>query len=160
MAIKLKKQVIEILKILKEKKEKVIAEDLAQELNIDYIVLMSAVNDLIEYNLGGFEEKEINRISLNEEGQGYLENGLPERQLLQLLLKNEIKEISIEDFLKRSKLNKNIFYIGLSNMKKNRWIAQSKATGDSRIYLITEDYSETKLEKLLNMFKGNNDLIL
>ena len=158
MAIKLKKQVIEILKILKEKKEKVIAEDLAQELNIDYIVLMSAVNDLIEYNLGGFKEKEINKISLNEEGQGYLKNGLPERQLLQLLLKDEIKEISIEDFLKRAKLNQNIFYIGLSNMKKNRWIAQSKATGDNRIYLITEEYSETKLEKLLNKFKGNTFL--
>ncbi|MFX0026780.1 MAG: phenylalanine--tRNA ligase subunit alpha [Candidatus Hermodarchaeota archaeon] len=158
MTIKLKKQVIEILKILKEKKEKVIAEDLAHELNIDYIVLMSVVNDLIKYNLGGFKEKEINRISLNEEGQGYLKNGLPERQLLQLLLKDEIKEISIENFLKRSKLNKNIFYIGLSNMKKNRWIAQSKATGDNKIYLITEDYSETKLEKFLNIFKGNKFL--
>ncbi|MFW9946158.1 MAG: phenylalanine--tRNA ligase subunit alpha [Candidatus Odinarchaeota archaeon] len=158
MTIKLKKQVIEILKILKEKKEKVIAEDLVRELNIDYIVLMSAVNDLIEYNLGGFKEKEINRISLNKEGQGYLINGLPERQLLQLLLKDQIKEISIDDFLKKSKFKKDIFYIGLSNMKKNRWIAQSKATGDNRIYLITEDFSETKLEKFLNTFKENNFL--
>ena len=50
MTIKLKKQVIEILSILKKKKTEQIASLLANELNIDYIVLMAAVNDLIEYD--------------------------------------------------------------------------------------------------------------
>ena len=80
MTIKLKKQVIEILKILKKKDKEVLAKDLSKELKIDYIVLMSAINDLIEYDLGGFKEEEIYQISLNEEGLNYLKKGLPERQ--------------------------------------------------------------------------------
>ncbi|MFW9781825.1 MAG: phenylalanine--tRNA ligase subunit alpha [Candidatus Heimdallarchaeota archaeon] len=153
MSIKLRKQVISIFKILKEREENLIVEDLAKELNLDYIVLMSAINDLIEHNLGGFKEKEINKISLNEEGKKYLKEGLPERELLQLLIKNDIKEISINEFLKESKFDNNLFYIGLSNMKKNKWIAESKATGENKVYLITDQYPKTKLETFLKKFE-------
>jgi len=100
MTIRLKKQVINILKILKEKDSDVIASRLAEELKIDYIVLMSAVNDLIEHKLGAFKEEEIFQISLNEEGKMYLKKGLPERQLLNILLKENAKEIKIEDLQK------------------------------------------------------------
>ena len=62
MGIKLRKQVIDILKVLKEKDTECIASDLAEELEIDYIVLMSAINDLIDADLGNFEEKEIFQI--------------------------------------------------------------------------------------------------
>jgi predicted transcriptional regulator len=68
MKIRLKKQVIDILQILQEKDEKIIASELAEELNIDYIVLMAAINDLIDNKLGGFEEKEIFQVTLTEEG--------------------------------------------------------------------------------------------
>ncbi len=153
MKIKLKKQVIEILKVLKEKKSECIASELANELDIDYIVLMSAVNDLIDVNLGGFKEKEIFQISLNEEGLNYLKKSLPERQLLEALLKDNIKETNIDEFLKSVKLDKKIFYIGITNMKKNRWVAQSKATGENKIFLIAEDFPETDIEKFLKKFE-------
>lgn len=153
MTIKLKKQVIGILKVLKKKRSGVLATDLAKELNIDYIVLMSAVNDLIEHELGGFKEEEVYIISLNDEGKDYLKNGLPERQILNKLLENNIKEINLDDLLKRSNLERNIFYIGISNLKKNRWIAQSKASGENTIYLITDKFPQTKLEKFLKKFE-------
>jgi len=158
MTIKLRKQTIEILKMIKNKQSNVIATDLGKEMNIDYIVLMSAVNELIDYNLGGFEEEEIYQISLNAEGITYLKNGLPERQLLNLLLKNEIKEIAIEELLNRSKLDQSIFYIGISNLKKNRWIAQSKTAGENKIYLVVDKFPQTKLEKFLAEFKDNRAL--
>ena len=41
---------IEILKVLKKKPTEVLAKDLSEELKVDYIVLMSAINDLIEYS--------------------------------------------------------------------------------------------------------------
>ena len=63
MDIKLKKQVIEIFKVLKEKNADCEASDLAMELNIDYIVLMSAINDLMDVNLGSFREDEIFQLS-------------------------------------------------------------------------------------------------
>ena len=155
MTIKLKKQVIEILTVLKKKKTEQLASTLAKELNIDYIVLMAAINDLIDYDLGGFREKEIYQISLNDEGQNYLENGLPENQLLNLMKESDVKEISMEDLIVKSKLDKQIFYVGLSNMRKNGWIAQSKATGENKIFLVAEEFPETDVEKFMKSFKAN-----
>ncbi|MBA7534923.1 hypothetical protein ES705_27173 [subsurface metagenome] len=153
MTIKLKKQVIEILKVLKSKSTELMAIELAKELNVDYIVLMAAINDLIDYNLGGFREEEINQISLNDEGLNYLEIGLPERILLDLLIESDIKEIGVTELLNKSKLDKKIFYIGLSNMKKNRWIAQSKATGENKIFLVAEEFPATEIEKFMKKFE-------
>ncbi|MFX1392076.1 MAG: phenylalanine--tRNA ligase subunit alpha [Promethearchaeota archaeon] len=157
MTIKLKNQVIKILKVLKEKKSECEASNLAKELSIDYIVLMSAVNDLIEEDLGGFKEEDIYQISLNEEGYNYAVNELPERILLGILKKENIKEISVENLLKKSNMDKKIFYIGLSNMKKNRWIAQSKATGEDKIFLIAEKFPPTKLEEFMGKILKNKN---
>jgi len=159
MSLKLKKQVIDIYKELKKKKSAVYASDLADELRIDYIVLMSAVNDLKDKGLADFEEEDVDLVSLNKEGQEYLLKGLPERQLLNILLDNNIKEISINNLLERSKLDKKIFFIGISNMKKNRWIATSKASGEEKVFLITEDYPKTNLETFLSNFNQNDPVL-
>jgi phenylalanyl-tRNA synthetase alpha chain len=156
MGIKLRKQVIDILKVLKEKDADCIASDLADELGIDYIVLMSAINDLIDVDLGNFKEQDIFQIALNVEGLTYLKNGLPERQLLNILLKRKIKEIEINELMKSASLEKDIFYIGISNMKKNRWIAQSKASGENKIFLIADKFPDTELEKFLKKFEKKN----
>jgi len=155
MTIRLKKEVIDILKVLKKKGSEVLASDLAKELKIDYIVLMSAINDLIEHNLAGFKEKEVHQISLNKEGIDYLKNGLPERQLLNILLESNVKELRLDDFLNKSHFDRNIFYVGISNLKKNRWVAQSKASGENKIFLIADKFPETDMEKFLLKFKEN-----
>ena len=155
MMIRLKKQVKEILKVLKGKKKKCNASELAEELKLDYIVLMSAVNDLIEHDLGGFKEQEIHHASLNKEGLEYLEKGLPERQLLNIFLEENNKEFTLEDLMEKSQLESNIFYAGISNMKKNRWIAQSKASGENQIFLIQDTFPPTNLEKFLKKFDEN-----
>ncbi|MFX1378948.1 MAG: phenylalanine--tRNA ligase subunit alpha [Promethearchaeota archaeon] len=156
MAIKLKKQTIEIFKVLKKKASIVLANDLARELNIDYIILMSAVNDLIEFGLGGFKEENVDQVYLNEEGIEYLKKGLPERQLINFLLENKVKEISLDDFFKKSGMSEDLFYVGISNLKKNKWVAQSKASGENRIYIITEKFPQTGIELFLQNFKENN----
>ena len=159
MTIKLKKQTIDVLKALKAKSsEKVVASEFADDLELDYIVLMSAINELSEHSLGGFKEKEINQISLNEEGQEYLKKGLPERQLLDIMLKNNLKEITLKDFQQRSDLDKQLFYIGISNMKKNRWIAQSSATEETTVFLIEEEFPKTELESFLKIFTKQSKL--
>ena len=155
MTIKLKKQVIEILTVLKGKKTEQLATPLAKELSIDYIVLMAAINDLIDHDLGGFREEEINQISLNGEGRNYLENGLPENQLLNLMKESDVKEINMQKLLVKSKLDKQIFYVGLSNMRKNCWIAQSKATGENKIFLVADEFPENDVEKFMRTFEAN-----
>ncbi|HEC41049.1 MAG TPA: phenylalanine--tRNA ligase subunit alpha, partial [bacterium] len=158
MTIKLKKHVIKILETLQKRSPNILAVDLAKDLKIDYIVLMSAVNDLIINKLGGFEESEINKISLNGEGKLFLKKGLPERQLLNLMLRDEIKEIAIDDLLDKSKLNKDIFFIGIKNLKKNRWTSQSKASGENKLFLIVEEFPKTKLEKFLERFEESSEI--
>lgn len=158
MKIKLRKQVIDILKVLKEKKSECIASELANELDIDYIVLMSAINDLKEVNLGGFKEKEIFQISLNKEGELYLNKGLPERQLLDILLNDNLTEINMDDLQKATNLEKKLFYIGISNMKKNGWGVQSKAPGESNLILIKEEFPHTDVEVFLKKFEKNDKI--
>ena len=156
--MRLKKQVIDILKILQEKNEQIIASELAEELDIDYIVLMSAINELIDNSLGYFEEKEIFQVSLTEEGLKYLKNGLPERQLITILEQDEIKEIDLQDFLEKSTLEKSLFYIGIANLKKNRWIAQSKASGENKVFIIAEEFPKTDLEVFIEKFRAHPNL--
>jgi phenylalanyl-tRNA synthetase alpha chain len=158
MIVKLKKQTLEVLKLLKKKQSNVNATDIAEEMNIDYIVLMSAVNELIEHNLGGFKEEELYNISLNKEGKNYLKMGLPERQLLNLMLKEGIKEITLQELLKESKLNPEMFYVGISNLKKRRWISQSKATGENKLFLVVDEFPQTDVEKFLKKFEENSFL--
>ena len=159
MTIKLEKQTISILKELRKiKSDSIIASDFSKELGIDYIVLMSAINDLIKYNLGDFKEKEVNQVLLNKEGESYLSKGLPERQLLSILLSNKIREINIPNFLKLSKLDKKIFYIGINYMKKNKWIAQSKVSDEIKILLIQDNFPESELEVVLKKFEDSSKL--
>ncbi|MGV9197625.1 MAG: phenylalanine--tRNA ligase subunit alpha [Promethearchaeia archaeon] len=156
MTIRLREQVIEILEKLKEKEKEYVASDLADQLDIDYIVLMSAINDLKEHKLADFKEIEINKVSLNEEGQSYLKKGLPERQLFNYLAENGIKEISLSEFLEKSGLRKQLFYVGLSNLKKNRLVAQSKATGEHQVFLLEEEFPKRDIEKFMEIFKKKN----
>jgi phenylalanyl-tRNA synthetase alpha chain len=159
MTIKLEKQTIEVFKELKkEQSDEIHASAFADKLGLDYIVLMSAINELKKHNLADFKEQEIFQVSLNQEGESYLEKGLPERQLLEQLLEKGVKEISLQEFLEMSDFNKKLFYIGISYMKKNRWIAQSKATGENTIFLIEEGYPETELEEFLKIFRDKANL--
>lgn len=156
MTLKLKTRTIELLKDLQQKRRECVASDLAEELDLDYIVLMSAVNELREKDLAGFREEEIDTVFLNEEGVKYLWKGLPERQILDYLLKNNLKEIPIQELSKRVDLDKKLFYIGLSNMKKNRWVNTSKATGEETLFLLAEKFPNTDLEQFLENFSKEN----
>ena len=92
MVIKLNKQVIDILHVLQEKKGDCIASELTSELNLDYIVVMSAINDLSDAGLGGFKEEQIEQISLNAEGKDYGITELPEEKLLSIIKKDNKKQ--------------------------------------------------------------------
>lgn len=72
MTFRLKKQVIDILRVLYKKESEIFARDLKKERKIDYNVFISVVNYLITYDLGGFKEVDLNQISLNKGGINYL----------------------------------------------------------------------------------------
>ena len=152
MGIRLKQSAIEILKMLQAKKKEYDASELAEELNIDYIVLMSAVNELDANNLGGFKENKIDYLYLNDEGLQYLKKGLPGRQLINYLITNKIKEISVVELKKKLGMDEKTFFRAIQNLKRNRWIATSKATGENRVFVVADDFPTTGLEDFLNTF--------
>ena len=153
MGIKLKQNVLEILKTLQEKNIECDASELAKDLNLDYIVLMSAVNDLVKVNLGGFKEKYLDYLYLTDEGLNYLKKGLPSRQLINYLVKNKIKEISIAKLKEKSELTDKPFYRAIQNLRRNKWIATSKATGENKVFLVADDFPNTELEVFLKTFE-------
>jgi len=153
LVIKLKQNVIDILKKLKEKDVEVEASELAKELKIDYIVLMSAVNDLAANNLGGFKENKIDYLYLNDEGLDYLKNGFPFRRLINLILKDGKKEYSVIDLKKLSKFEDEALYRAIQNMKKNRWILTSKAAGEYKVYPDVKEAPSLEIEKFITTFE-------
>jgi len=168
MVIKLKKNAIDILKVLQEKNEEYKVSELVAETGKDYIVIMSAINDLSEEGLAGFKEKYIDRISLNEEGLSYEKmGGSPERQLANFIYPFKIKEFKLDDLYKNSKMEEKSFYIGLANLKRNRWISTSKTAGETIVYWVADEvpkrtayenfYENLLREEYFDLDKLSND---
>ncbi|MHA1731588.1 MAG: phenylalanine--tRNA ligase subunit alpha [Promethearchaeota archaeon] len=128
------------------------AKKLSQELGVDYVVLMSAINELRAHKLADYKERDVDEVALTEEGLDYASNGLPERRLLNFLYENEIVEIPVLKFKDRVTMDPKLFFIGLNNMKRNKWVTTSKAVDEETLYLIAKDKkdaSATPLEELV-----------
>lgn len=152
----LKPEFIPILEQLQTLGKPIEARELSALLKIEYEVLMSgAIYSLQQQGLASFSEETVEIISLTPEGETYGQKGLPERQLWQLFVKNGRKEITVKDFQNECesalKMDKKLFFIGLSNIKKNRWVRVSKATQAETIFADVENPPLGKDEKLLEL---------
>jgi phenylalanyl-tRNA synthetase alpha chain len=159
----IKPEHISILKKLQEIEHPIEAWELCEKTGLEYEKLMSgAVYSLSELKLVQFAEQEVNLLTLTEEGQTYLKNGLPERQLFNLFNEGGRKEVSVIEFQKEAEtavgMDKKIFFIGLGQMKKKKWVAASKATGQERIFIYTENPPLTPEEEVIKLFAGKKYL--
>lgn len=152
MGIKLKQNIIDILKVLQDRKDELEAAELAEELKVDYIVLMSAVNDLAHNGLGGFKEQNIDYLYLNEEGQEYLKNGFPFRRLIDAILHDGKKEYNVINLKDLSGLDEKALYRAIQNIKNSRWVRTSKAAGDYKIYPDIDEAPTTDIEVFIKTF--------
>ncbi|MHA1728789.1 MAG: phenylalanine--tRNA ligase subunit alpha [Promethearchaeota archaeon] len=151
----LKEKSMEVFKELKKIGKPVEARELCTELNIEYEILMTqAVYELQQKNLAKFSEQEVTELKPNEEFKKYILKGLPERQLITFLKENNYSEIIIDELKVLMDFKPKIFYIGLSNMKKNKWVVESKGAGS--IIVENADASPSDTEKLLEYFRGKN----
>lgn len=165
--LKLKPFSIEVLAELQRRlrdvpdreKRHIQAKQLSQEMHVDYIVLMGAINELKTLGLGGFEERDVNEVRLTPEGKDYAEQGLPERQLLEYLFAHEIVEVPVLEFKDQVDLEQKLFFIGLNNLKRNKWVSTSKAMREETLYRLVktpEEAANTPLEELIH-FLGERD---
>ena len=84
---------IKILKALDVKERSI--EDIANELGLEYFQVLRTVGFLKLKGFADVREEEVTRVKLTDLGKKYLEIGLPEKRLLELL--DQKKEINIED---------------------------------------------------------------
>ncbi len=127
------------------------AKDLAASMNLDYPVLMTAVYELQNQGYATFTEQEVDEYQLTDEGKNYAQNGLPERKMIDHLISKQIKECTLSELQKALELEQNLFFIGMGNLKKLRWVKTSKATGEETLYLAVKEAPQIPLEKLLEI---------
>ena len=149
-SVTLKDTEIRVLKGLQEQKTLPMeAKELAISMNLDYPVLMTAVYELQNQGYTTFTEELVDEYQLTDEGKNYAQNGLPERKIIQYLITNQIKECKLNELRKKLNLEEPLFFIGIGNLKKLRWIKTSKATSEETIYLVVNEAPKFPLEKFL-----------
>ncbi|WP_371801669.1 phenylalanine--tRNA ligase subunit alpha [Candidatus Lokiarchaeum ossiferum] len=163
--IALKTEYMDVLKELQKLNKPMEAWDLSKHLSLGYEKLMSgAVYTLEQNGLATFSESEVISLKLNKEGLSYYEKGLPERQLFKLFVKDGRKEVNLDELAAEAAkilgFKKNIFFIALTNMKKNKWVVTSDAAGTNQIFIYSEAAEESSLEHLLKLFTKDSPLSL
>ncbi len=118
--------------------------------------IMRAALSLKAKNLIKIHERKITKITLNEEGRRYAEAGLPERRLLEALIKMG-GEAAIEDALKEAAIEKRMIAITLGWLARKGWAKINSKEGKIKL-LRTPDIESD--EKLLSMLKAAGTLIV
>jgi phenylalanyl-tRNA synthetase alpha chain len=132
---------------------------------VDHIVQASGLTDsavmratlsLETLNLVMVHEKKRTKISLNDEGRRYAEEGLPERRLVKIL-KNMGGKASKEAVLRAASLYRNISVIALGWINRKGWAAIEKETQELRLL---KEPAEGSDEKLLSLLKGKESVVV
>lgn len=152
----IKPEYLPVLEKLQALGKPIEARELSAQLNLEYEKLMSgAVYSLNQLGVAKYTEEEVEMLSPTEEGKSYVEKGLPERRLFTLLSKDGRKELKVPEFQKEAEaafgFDKKLFFIGTSNMKKNRWVSASKAEVEV-FFVVNEQAPATPEEQILNIF--------
>ncbi|GAB4313346.1 MAG: phenylalanine--tRNA ligase subunit alpha [Promethearchaeota archaeon] len=164
--LKLRKNAAEALKVVRELVRaraggRVEARVAADEAKLDYAGFMGAAHELQGHGLVELEESGGETLRLTDEGTEYAKRGLPERRMIDWMVSNGVEEIPVTEFLEKVGLEPRFFYIGLSNLKKRRWVAVSKATERESAYpLVKESPPPTALEELINWLAANGPAVL
>lgn len=158
--IALKSEHLPILQKLKKLNRKIEAIELSRILKIPYEKLMSgAIFILQKLKIAKFTEEPQTLMKLTKEGKDYVKNGLPSRQLYKLLKEGSTKEIALPEFISKAEselgLSKKLFFVGLTQLKKNKWIVSSKATGTDTFFIYNENPAKLKEETLIDIYKDN-----
>lgn len=151
MSISLKPATIMILKAL-QGQDGIEASELASTLQQDYIVVMSAINELAGLGLATFSEHAVDQVSLTEEGNEYAGKGLPETRVFDHLHDHGIKQVPLQelkDAMVKKGLDEKIFFIAINNLKRSRWISQVKLGNVPTVLVLKQDEAEKDGDALL-----------
>jgi phenylalanyl-tRNA synthetase alpha chain len=129
-------------------------EDVVDKKNIDHSGVMRAALSLREGKLIEILEKKRFKVSLNEEGKIYAEKGLPERQIVNNLLRKG-KEASIKSIVRDLGLKKGGLTIALGWIIRKKWALLDKKNQKLKL---TKKPTISNDEKLLKILKDNGNI--
>ncbi len=140
---------IKILKILGGKQD---IKEISERANLNIDTVARTIDWLKTKNLVNVEEKVQKFVFLNDEGKDYLNSGLPERQILNLIKAKNISEIGLDD------LNK---IINENNLKVNvnltiGWLRKKKHITFKDKVIIFSDFAVRDDEILLKCLDGKD----
>ncbi|MEM0006709.1 MAG: phenylalanine--tRNA ligase subunit alpha [Candidatus Bathyarchaeia archaeon] len=108
------------LMALQELGGKASVEDIAEKSGLAHAAVMRAALTLSARNLVKVHERKWNVATLNEEGEGYVQYGLPERRLLRALLRLG-GEAGVDEAAREAGLDAGLVPIALGWLKRKGW---------------------------------------
>jgi len=145
-----------VLLALKGLGGKATIDRLAEASGLAHAAAMRAALSLESSNLVGIRERKITRASLNEEGKSYFEGRLPERRLVEALIKMG-GEASINDVLRAAHIEGEMAVIALGWLARKGWAKISQK--EQKIRLLREPEVGAD-EHLLSMLGSAGALVI
>ncbi|MDR0900719.1 MAG: phenylalanine--tRNA ligase subunit alpha [Methanobrevibacter sp.] len=136
-------------------------EEIAKETTMDIKSVMSAAGSLASKNIIAVDKIVDEAISLTDDGKKYAKEGLPERNILNVLIKEE--EIPMKDLAKKSGIENKEVNIAIGWLARKKWAKIDK--GIVKLTDFGKDFSDKKGndEELLELLissenkEGNNN---
>jgi phenylalanyl-tRNA synthetase alpha chain len=132
------------------------ADQVAQQSGLAHAAVMRAALTLSDKEFVQVNEKPQTNITLNHEGKHHAEKGLPERRLIDALIKLG-KPVTIDKVVEEARLEKNFVPIALGWLHKKGW---ATITGKERLLTPKQKPSIGDDEKLLQMLNEKGEAII
>ena len=152
MTLELRENEQRTLLCLKRFGREVRVEQIVEAANLAHAAVMRAALTLSEKGLIEIQERRFSVIELTEEGRRYVEEGLPERRLLAIVMKSGGK-ITIDELAEKASLDRKIFPIALGWLVRKGW---GKVEGRELRLKVSGEPEEGKDEKLLRLLYREN----
>lgn len=147
--VELRKKESETLLAVEELGGKASVEQIMEESHLPHASVMRAALTLQEKRLVKILEKEQTTVKLNDEGKLHSKQGLPERRLMNALIKLSGKA-SIEETVKQAELDKRFIPIGLGWLKKKNWVTIDSQTNTLKLEKKGKKGADEELLRILS----------
>ncbi|KYH41356.1 MAG: phenylalanyl-tRNA synthetase subunit alpha [Candidatus Bathyarchaeota archaeon B63] len=122
--------------------------EVAEKTGLAHAAVMRAALSLESRGLLRISERRIHRISLNDEGMAYAEDGLPERKLIDKLIEMG-GEAPLDEVLEAASLDRGLRAIALGWISRKGWARIEKGNRTLRLLRRPEEGADERLIRLL-----------
>jgi len=146
--VELRENEAKTLIMLKNAGGRLSVSEIAEKSGLAHAAVMRAALSLKSKDLIRITERKIRKVSLNDEGRIYAETGLPERRLVNALVKMG-GEATLDEALKAASLERSLSAIALGWLSRKRWGQIDKRSHKLKLLKIPDEGADERLILLL-----------